>query len=146
MKRFPFIIVAGILLVALTSLYFVSCGAGGRGDDIEGDVDQGPPPGGVGTGADSIITFWFPHDRNIALGGGNAVLETGDHGFIVVGAQSSDFSCPDVFIMKTDSAGTAQWKKRIAAEKGCSMANAIRETSDGGYIVAGQVKTAAGDY
>ncbi len=135
-------IMAGILLGALASLYIASCGGGGGGgNDIA--VDQGPPSG-VGTGADSATIFWYPYDANIAVGGGTSVQETSDHGFIVAGSQSSDFSSPlDVFLMKTDAKGATQWKKRIA-ETGSATANAIRETSDGGYIAAGRAKTAAG--
>ncbi len=143
MRRLPLIIMAGILLGALASLYIASCGGGGGGgNDIA--VDQGPPSG-VGTGADSATIFWYPYDANIAVGAGTSVQETSDHGFVVAGSQSSNFSSPlDVFLMKTDAKGATQWKKRIA-ETGSATANAIRETSDGGYIAAGRAKTAAGD-
>ncbi len=140
MKRILVVIFSLIAVVVLTSSYLASCGGGGGGDG-EG---QQPPPGGSGTGADGVKIFWYSYDSNIAFGMGGSARETGDHGFIVAGSQSSNFSCTDVFVMKTDSAGTVQWKRRIA-ETGCSMAHDARQTSDGGYIITGRIKTAAGD-
>jgi hypothetical protein len=129
-------------LAAAVSSSFVSCGGGGGGGDVE---ENTPPPGGGGTGANGVAIFWYPYDTNVAFGAGNAVQETSDHGFVVAGSQANDFSSPgDVFLMKTDSKGTAEWKKRFAWTGG-AVANAVRQTSDGGYIVVGQTGTQAGD-
>jgi hypothetical protein len=123
-------------VVAAISSSFFSCGGGGGGS-----VDQEPPPpGGTGTGANGAVIFWYPYDTNVAVGAGNAVQETVDHGFVVAGTQANDFSSPgDVFLMKTDSTGAASWKKRFAWTGG-ALAYAVRQTSDEGYIVAGQAK------
>ncbi len=128
-------------LVAAVSSSFVSCGGGGGG----GVEPPPPPPGGSGTGANGVAIFWYPYDTNEAVGAGNAVQETSDHGFVVAGSQANDFSSPgDVFLMKTDSKGAAQWKKRFAWTGG-ARANAVRQTSDGGFIVVGETGTQAGD-
>jgi hypothetical protein len=132
-----------VFTFALIALNLVSCGGGGGGG---GDVanDQQPPPGGGGTGANDVPVFWYPYDVNIAMGSGNAVQETSDHGFIVAGSQAPDFTTPnDVLLMKTDSKGIVQWKKRFPWTGG-AQANAVRQTSDGGFIIAGQAKMSAG--
>jgi hypothetical protein len=129
-------------VVAAISSSFFSCGGGGGG----GSVDQEPPPpGGTGTGANGVVIFWYPYDTNVAVGAGNAVQETIDHGFVVAGTQANDFSSPgDVFLMKTDSTGAPSWKKRFAVTGG-GMANAVRQTGDGGYIVVGETGTQTGN-
>jgi hypothetical protein len=128
-------------VIAATFPFFVSCGGGGGG------VDQGPPPpGGSGTGANGAVIFWYPYDTNVAVGAGKAVQETTDGGFIVAGTQANDFSSPgDVFLMKTDSKGAVQWKKRWAVAGG-AVANAVQQTSDGGYIVVGETGAQAGSH
>jgi hypothetical protein len=130
-------------VVAAISSSFFSCGGGGGG----GGVDQAPPPpSGTGTGANGVVIFWYPYDTNVAVGAGNAVQETSDHGFIVAGTQANDFSSPgDVFLMKTDTTGAASWKKRFAVAGG-GMANAVQQTSDGGYIVVGETGTQTGNH
>jgi hypothetical protein len=69
------------------------------------------------------------------------VRETSDGGFVVAGSQSP-LSTPviDVFLMKTDGSGTAQWKKRFAWPGG-AQAFGVRQTADGGYIVVGGTLT-----
>jgi hypothetical protein len=92
------------------------------------------------------VIFWYPYDTNVAVGAGNAVQETKDGGFIVAGTQANDFSSPgDVFLMKTDSRGAALWKKRFAWTGG-ALAYAVRQTSDGGYIVVGETGTSIGNH
>ena len=142
MKRVIVVIVAILSLMVLISLYLVSCGGGGGGNGVE---QQPPPPGGAGIGADGVAIFWYPYDTNIDIGAGNSVQETSDHGFVVAGYQAADFSSAhDVFLMKTDSRGTALWKRRFAWTGGAE-ANSVRQTSDGGYLVAGQAKMSTGN-
>ncbi len=131
-----------ITLVAVASSSFLSCGGGGGGD---GEAPPPPPPSGGGTGADGVVIFWYPFDTNEAVGAGNAVQETSDHGFVVAGTEANNFSSSsDVFLMKTDSNGAAQWKKRFAWTGG-ALANAVRQTSDGGSIVVGETGAQTGN-
>lgn len=138
MKRLSF----PVLLLAITGMsmimYLASCGGGGGG----GYSSSLPPPSGAGTGANGVAVFWYPYDTNIAMGTGNAVRETSDHGFVVAGSQSSmQSSSPhDVFLMKTDAKGAAAWKQRFPWPGGAD-ATAVRQTSDSGYIITGQTNT-----
>src|SRR5512143_1937258 len=145
MKTILSIVSVMVITLALIALNLVSCGGGGGGGGV--DNDQQPPPGGSGTGANGVTVFWYPYDVNIAVGSGNAVQETSDHGFAVAGSQSdiqgSSLLTPEVFLMKTDSQGAIQWKKRFAWT-GEAQANAVRQTSDGGFIIVGQAKMSSG--
>jgi hypothetical protein len=143
MKTILSIVSVMVITLALIALNLVSCGGGGGGGDVEND--QPPPPAGSGTGSNGVIVFWYPFDTNIAFGQGNAVQETSDHGFVVAGFQADfqqNYSATphDVFLMKTDSKGTVAWKKRFAWTGGAE-AKAVRQTSDGGFIVTGQTIT-----
>lgn len=131
------LVIASIIVLGLITII----GSGGGGGD--GDVaPPAPPPGGVGTGADGVPIFWYPYDTNVANGGGSSVRETSDGGFIVAGWQSTTSFAPpfDVFLMKTDNKGAAQWKKRFAWPGGAE-AFSVRQTVDGGYIVVGRTQT-----
>ncbi|HZV70799.1 MAG TPA: T9SS type A sorting domain-containing protein [Saprospiraceae bacterium] len=67
---------------------------------------------------------------------GRFVQQTADEGFIVVGFNGASPE-ENVLLLKTDSVGNEEWKKtyeRIDAQFG----NGVRQTDDGGYIVAGQ--------
>jgi hypothetical protein len=58
-----------------------------------------------------------------------------DGGFIIVGDCSSDLG--DIFLIRTDAEGDLEWYKTfggtITEDKGYS----VRQTSDGGFIIAG---------
>jgi uncharacterized delta-60 repeat protein len=67
----------------------------------------------------------------------NAIRQTSDGGYIVTGGTSSFTNFfGDIWILKLDSAGAIQWEKTYGGNVSNS-ANSIRQTSDGGYIVAG---------
>jgi len=76
-----------------------------------------------GSGYDSVV--------------GDSIQQTTDGGYIVAG-QTDSFSAgdDDVWIMKLNASGTVQWQKTYDSNSGVG-ARAIRQTSDGGYIVAG---------
>jgi hypothetical protein len=73
----------------------------------------------------------------------NAIQQTTDGGFIVAGSSSSNdndvsgnHGFADYWIVKLDSAGDIEWQKCLGGS-GDDVASSIRQTSDGGFIVAG---------
>lgn len=62
---------------------------------------------------------------------------TSDGGYVLTGYCDSYTSLgTDVFVVKTDSAGTPQWSRMVIAERD-QQARDIAQTADGGYIIAG---------
>ncbi len=70
-----------------------------------------------------------------------AVEPTRDGGFIVAG-QTDSFGADgfDLWVMKLDGDGTALWQKTLGGA-GDDGASAVKETSDGGYILAGNTSS-----
>ncbi len=81
----------------------------------------------------------------------NDIIQTSDGGYAVVATTASnDFNVSgnhgstDMWVVKLDSTGNIQWQICLggtAAETG----NSIKQTSDGGYIVAGSASSTDGD-
>lgn len=72
------------------------------------------------------------------------IKQTSDGGYIVAGVSNSNngditnyHGDKDVWILKIDSGGTIQWQKKYGGDD-AESAYAIQQTTDGGYIVAGQ--------
>lgn len=105
-------------------------------------------------------TFIFAQAPEIewqkALGGtgsdyGKSVRETTDVGYIVVGASpsnngdvSGNHGGGDVWAVKLDADGVIEWQKCLGGSSG-ENGNAVRQTSDGGYIIAGDAASSNGD-
>ena len=69
-----------------------------------------------------------------------ALAQTSDGGLVVAGSSAQDAgSKTDFLLIKTDSSGNQQWSQRYANPNGGSddVAYAVRQTADGGYIIAG---------
>ncbi len=66
----------------------------------------------------------------------NRVQQTRDNGFILAGFVRQSDTNPDMFLWKTDSLGNTQWCRAYGGPKD-DGARSVRQTSDGGYIVAG---------
>jgi hypothetical protein len=91
-----------------------------------------------------------------SLGGTNAeeaksIVQTNDGGYIIAGYTSSnDFDVSgnhgnrDYWVVKLNSTGNIEWQKTLGGT-GDDTANSIQQTSDGGYIVAGQTNSTNGD-
>jgi len=83
----------------------------------------------------------------------NAVQQTSDGGYIIVGLTISDdgdvtgthgTTYPDVWIVKTNDTGKIQWSKTMGGSY-FDYANAVQQTKDGGYIVAAMAGSWDGD-
>jgi PKD repeat protein len=73
--------------------------------------------------------------------GGKSVCQTSDGGFIIAGYTfSSSSGGSDVYLVKADSMGNEQWTKTIGGVVG-DYGNAVYQTSDGGYLVAGSTSS-----
>ncbi|KAF1086569.1 hypothetical protein SPSYN_00288 [Sporotomaculum syntrophicum] len=78
---------------------------------------------------------------------GACVLQTADGGYIIAGATSSSGAGDsDVYLIKTNAEGKKEWEKTLGGKE-TDFATAVRQTSDGGYIVTGQTYSfGAGGY
>ena len=81
----------------------------------------------------------------------NSIMQTSDGGFIVAGRSystnddvSGNHGSDDYWIVKLSSDGNIEWKKCFGGS-GEDEANCIRQTADGGYIVAGGSDSTSGD-
>jgi len=68
---------------------------------------------------------------------GRSVQQTADGGFIVAGETSSFGGNTEVWVLKLRANGDIDWQKRYGGS-GDDLAYSIQQTSDGGYIVAGE--------
>jgi hypothetical protein len=80
----------------------------------------------------------------------HSIQQTADGGYIVCGQTDSYGNgsnlYPDIWIIKLDKTGSKEWDKTFGGNKS-DFANSVRQTSDGGYVVAGQTESAgAGRY
>lgn len=70
-----------------------------------------------------------------------AVRQTSDGGYIVAGSTNSfGVSGTDAWLVKLDANGVVTWQKTYGGA-GDDFANSVRQTSDGGYIVAGSTSS-----
>jgi hypothetical protein len=68
---------------------------------------------------------------------GYSVQQTSDGGYIVAGSTGPfGVGSSDIILIKTDANGNVQWAKTYGGT-GWDFAHYVRQTSDGGYIVAG---------
>ncbi|WAI01828.1 NosD domain-containing protein [Methanogenium organophilum] len=79
------------------------------------------------------------------------VMQTADGGYIVSGSTFStdgdvtgNHGNDDAWIVKLDGAGTLEWQ-RCFGGSGLDLADSVRETPDGGYIMAGSTASWDGD-
>jgi len=77
----------------------------------------------------------------------DSVRQTLDGGYILAGVMESlpSGQVHDMYVVKTDSSGNEQWSKRFGSPKpreanrsNYDEAHSVQQTSDGGYIIAGE--------
>ncbi|MGA2296026.1 MAG: T9SS type A sorting domain-containing protein [FCB group bacterium] len=80
-----------------------------------------------------------------------SIQQTSDGGYIVAGyTESNDGDVSgnhgndDIWVVKLDTSGTIHWQKCLGGS-GYDVANSIQQTSDGGYIIAGETESKDGD-
>ncbi len=81
----------------------------------------------------------------------NSIQQTSDGGFIVAGYSNShdgdvtdSYGAYDFWIVKLNSTGVLQWQKSLGGS-GFDLATNVKQTNDGGYIVAGSTASTNGD-
>lgn len=74
---------------------------------------------------------------------GNAVQQTPDGGYIIVGTTLTHVSVPNdanVYLIKTDADGELLWERPYGGD-GVDYGNSIDQTTDGGYIIVGESRS-----
>ncbi len=133
---------------------------GGTGADTAWSVQQTSDGGYVvagytrSFGASNLDIFLIKTDEfgNVqwakTYGGTNddraySVQQTSDGGYILAGeTRSFGAGGSDIFLIKTDEFGNVQWAKTYGGTNN-EWAYSVQQTSDGGYIVAGTMRTSA---
>ncbi len=68
------------------------------------------------------------------------IQQTQDGGYIIAGVLNANFTDKfDICIAKTDSSGNMQWNKTFVKNT-YNQAYCVKQTSDGGYIIAGETR------
>jgi len=75
----------------------------------------------------------------------DAVVQTGDGGFVIAGDKYSIGEGYDSWLAKTDAYGNMEWNKTYSGAS-IDHATSLVETPDGGYAIAGYTTFGAGDY
>lgn len=98
------------------------------------------------------LDYQFVVQWNVVLNGDYASFfqQTSDEGFIVAGhSRGNNFIKDnkggiDFWVVKLNSTGVIEWEKSYGGSRD-DIANKIRQTSDGGYIVVGSTESIDGD-
>ena len=82
-------------------------------------------------------TLWTRTYGDVNFDAGNSGMQTADGGYIAVGR--TDLAQPEgteIYLVKMASNGDTLWTKFIGGD-GTQVGNFVRQTADGGYIIAG---------
>jgi hypothetical protein len=127
---------------------------GGTGDDLGTSVEPTSDGGYVvagyttsfGAGGYDVYliktnssgeTLWTRTYGGTGNDAGYSVEQTSDGGYIVTGYTAPPSAATkDVYLIKTNASGDARWTNSYGGA-GLSEGHSVRQTSDGGYIIAG---------
>ena len=76
-------------------------------------------------------------DRLFGSGIAQSVQQTNDEGYIVAGIISTSEKSGEFYLIKTDSNGDKQWERTFGGGDK-EWAYSVQQTTDGGYIIAGE--------
>jgi hypothetical protein len=82
-------------------------------------------------------TLWTRTYGGTLYDQGNSVQQTTDGGYVITGYRSSDASGEDVYLIKTNASGDTLWTRTYGGADD-DEGNSVQQTSDWGYIIAGQ--------
>ena len=91
--------------------------------------------------------MWTNSFGGVGSSQANSVFQTSDGGYALAG-ETNSFSATgesEFWLVKTDSTGNVQWSKPFGSSIGSSEANSIIQTSDGGYVLAGNIAYGSGN-
>lgn len=117
---------------------------------VVGDTRSYSTPGGW---ADAYLVkldangdqVWDQIYGDIKFDAGRSVLQTTDGGFMIAGETvPSGSATSKAYLIKTDPAGNMQWSQTYGPSSQNTMARSVKQTPDGGFIVAGDQNTAVG--
>lgn len=86
-------------------------------------------------------TVWTKNYGNVGYDEFQSIKRTSDGGFIVCGQTDVVDALGDVLLMKIDANGAISWSKTYGASNKSDYGYSVRQTTDGGYIVAGSTKS-----
>lgn len=71
---------------------------------------------------------------------GRSVQYTSDGGYIIAGTRGTIYNGLDIWLIKTDSLGNQLWSKTFGGDS-TEYGYSVKQTTDGGYIVAGYTES-----
>jgi len=85
--------------------------------------------------------LWDSTYGGISYDVGYSLQQTSDGGYVITGyTRSSGAGLSDVYLMKTDSLGNTLWDTTYGGDS-IDIGNSVVQTSDGGYIIAGETQS-----
>jgi len=102
-----------------------------------------------GSSSDAILILKLFNDGSVEWsksyrGNGDtlphSIQQTRDGGYIIAGTDSYGAGDLDIWILKLASDGSNEWQKTYGGGES-DIAHSIQQTSDGGYIIAGQTRS-----
>jgi hypothetical protein len=100
----------------------------------------------VKLGSTGRVAWAKVYDDGIVTSDINRIEQTSDGGYIAAGSADANSNGNTAgFALKLDSSGNVQWQRKFSPSGSTTnvLLNAVRQTSDGGYITAGQFTTSA---
>lgn len=93
------------------------------------------------TSPEEMVTFIKSYGGQY-MDAGYEVIQSSDGGYVIADYTESSANNKDVHVFKVDSEGNLVWKRTIVSSDN-EVAYDIKQTPDGGYIVAGETSSDA---